>query len=412
MNLTRVQVVNPPSAAAAIRGRAGAMPWPALLAEATTWLLDQPGTPAWLVDCVATGESEACYLTRIAEVISELVVIAASPATIDGDLPLIAAASRPVAVLWAGEAASGELFLELENVRAVCLGEPERGLLAAAAIESKALYPSDPLPDLDVLPRPYRDYSVHRYRLPLPGLPDGPQLIQQAGRGPGRRHGCAWLADDLAHCRRAYPRLTHLVYQDTDLASEAGYLAELGAMLAAGDFPFALRLTLDGEVDPAAWEPLARAAALEVRLAREPEPAEVSALTRLASAGVALSLVAIDSGDYQRLGDEIGAAEVRQLIEGVPLGADNGGADGACESVLQATRPEEAPRGACYRIDGKPEFALGTQDDPGELQIVFKGERTRDANDLRMQTVDEQLVYSLRNGAYALVQGRNPVPSF
>ncbi|WP_413763066.1 hypothetical protein ACEN9J_01240 [Variovorax sp. Varisp41] len=109
---------------------------------------------------------------------------------------------------------------------------------------------------------------------------------------------------------------------------------------------------------------------------------------------------------------EIGAAEVRQLIEGVPLGADNGGADGACESVLQATRPEEAPRGACFRIDGKPEFALGTQDDPGELQIVFKGARTRDANDLRVQTVDEQLVYSLRNGAYALVQGRNPVPSF
>jgi len=63
-------------------------------------------------------------------------------------------------------------------------------------------------------------------------------------------------------------------------------------------------------VDPTAWEPLARAAAIEVRLAREPEPAEVSALTRLASAGVALSLVAIDGGDYKRLGDEVGAAEV------------------------------------------------------------------------------------------------------
>ncbi|MBI5835048.1 MAG: glycosyltransferase family 1 protein [Armatimonadetes bacterium] len=309
MSITRVQVCHPPSAAAAIRGRAGQVPWPARLAEATGWLMAQPDTQAWLVDSVASGESEAGCLTRIAELVTDVVAIAAAPETIDGDLPLIAVAARPVIVLWSGDARAAELFLELPNVRAVVCGEPELGLLAACALDAPTVYPADPLPDLDSLPRPYRDYSVHRYRLPLPGLPDGPQLVQQAGRGPGRRHGAAWLLDDLAFCQRAYPRLTHLLIQDTDLASEAGYLADLGTALAGLDWPWAVRLTLDGPTDPAAWEALTRAAAVEVRLARAPESAELAGLHRLAQAGVALSLAALDAFDLGTLGDELGAAE-------------------------------------------------------------------------------------------------------
>jgi hypothetical protein len=107
------------------------------------------------------------------------------------------------------------------------------------------------------------------------------------------------------------------------------------------------------------------------------------------------------------------AGKVRPLVSAVPLAATNEGADEACEKVLKSEKPEEAPNGACYDISGTPAFVAGADADaPGELRIAFKGERTADAKNRRVETVDSTLVYTYRNNAYVQTEGRNPVPSF
>lgn len=107
------------------------------------------------------------------------------------------------------------------------------------------------------------------------------------------------------------------------------------------------------------------------------------------------------------------AGAVRTLVPSIALSATNEGADEACEKVLKSQKPEEPPRGECYDIGGTPAFAPGADDTtPGELRIVFKGERTSGAKARRVDTVDTTLVYAWRNGAYVLTEGKNPVPSF
>ena len=108
---------------------------------------------------------------------------------------------------------------------------------------------------------------------------------------------------------------------------------------------------------------------------------------------------------------ELGRDAVRGLATSIALSASNTGGDEGCEPVLEGKKPEEPPRNACFDIDGTPEFALGSDEQPGELRIVFHGKRTASEKNLRVETVDATVVYAYRQGAYVLGGGRNPVPA-
>lgn len=107
------------------------------------------------------------------------------------------------------------------------------------------------------------------------------------------------------------------------------------------------------------------------------------------------------------------AGKVRAVVSAIPLSASNEGADEACEKVLKSGKPEEPPQGACYDISGAPAFVAGADDDtPGDMHITFKGVRTANTKNRRVDTVDSTLVYAWRKDAYVLTNGKNPVPSF
>ncbi|MFS2166328.1 hypothetical protein [Variovorax sp. Varisp62] len=106
------------------------------------------------------------------------------------------------------------------------------------------------------------------------------------------------------------------------------------------------------------------------------------------------------------------AGKVRVLARGIALSATNEGADESCEKVPRPGKPEEPPRGACFDVSGTPSFTLGTDEEPGEMRIAFKGEKTSGTKNRRVLTIDSTLVYAWRNGAYVLTEGHNPVPSF
>lgn len=106
------------------------------------------------------------------------------------------------------------------------------------------------------------------------------------------------------------------------------------------------------------------------------------------------------------------AGKVRVLARGIALSATNEGADESCDKEPRPGKPEEPPRGACFDVSGTPSFTLGTDEEPGEMRIAFKGERTSGTKSRRVLTIDSTLVYAWRNGAYVLTEGRNPVPSF
>jgi hypothetical protein len=108
---------------------------------------------------------------------------------------------------------------------------------------------------------------------------------------------------------------------------------------------------------------------------------------------------------------ELGASAVHEMVTSIPLSAENGGSDEACELVLNNERPESPARGNCFDVDGAPEFALGTDDEPGEMRIVYSGKQTARANG-RAETIDRTIVYSYRKGTYVAGEGRNPVPGF
>ncbi|MGJ7525130.1 hypothetical protein [Variovorax sp. GB1P17] len=108
---------------------------------------------------------------------------------------------------------------------------------------------------------------------------------------------------------------------------------------------------------------------------------------------------------------ELGASTVHELVTSIPLSATNSGADEACEQVLQNKRPETPARGNCFDVDGTPEFVLGTDDEPGDMRIVFSGAQTTGTSN-RAQTVDRTVVYTYRKGTYVPGEGRNPVPGF
>ena len=261
-------------------------PWPEELASATAWLLAHSPIVPNLIDSVATGESLESFRLRLAELFVDHVLIATSASSLAEDLQLIetCAPLRPTTVWWPGEPAGAETLLHIPGVRAVVCGEPERALQAALQLADPGVLPGDPVADLDDLPRPYRDYLVYRYRLPLAGLPATPQLLMRAGRR-GRWHSAEWLADDLACCRHNYPLLSHVVLADRALDAEPERFAAFLAVLRAGGLPWAVRV----EGEPAALAECAGAAALEVEFAHEPEAASVAALAELAAGGTVLT---------------------------------------------------------------------------------------------------------------------------
>ncbi|MET3444123.1 hypothetical protein ABIC94_004932 [Variovorax paradoxus] len=104
--------------------------------------------------------------------------------------------------------------------------------------------------------------------------------------------------------------------------------------------------------------------------------------------------------------------KVRALVTGIPLSATNEGTSESCQKGLEPAKPDELPRGACFDVDGTPSFALGTDDEPGEMRIAFKGQRTAGTRNHRVIDLDGTLVYAWRKGAYVRTEGRNPVPSF
>lgn len=104
--------------------------------------------------------------------------------------------------------------------------------------------------------------------------------------------------------------------------------------------------------------------------------------------------------------------QVRALATGIPLSATNEGTSESCQKVPEPAKPDEPPRGACFDVDGTPSFVLGTDDEPGEMRIAFKGQRTAGTRNHRVIALDGTLVYAWRNGAYVRTEGRNPVPSF
>jgi hypothetical protein len=281
---TRILITRPPAP-----GRF--VDWPEPLASATAFFGAAGAGQAMLADGLALGESLAGFRNRIAALVTDAVAVAVTPGDLAEQLGLIEAcgALRPTIVLWPGQPDGAEALLALAGVRAVVCGEPERGLLAAALTEAPAVYPADPVEDLDSLPRPFRDYTVHRYRLALAGLPDGPQLVARAGRGPRRWHSAAWLADDIAFCLRNYPRLGAVVLADEALNAEPERFAAYAEMLRATDRPWAARVRIADAADGEAVGDGLGATALQVAIG-DPSAAE-PVLARLAAAGVTVTTV-------------------------------------------------------------------------------------------------------------------------
>lgn len=109
---------------------------------------------------------------------------------------------------------------------------------------------------------------------------------------------------------------------------------------------------------------------------------------------------------------ELDANAVSELVTSVPLSAENAGADEACDALLKNERPDNPPRGDCFDVNGTPEFTFGTDDEPGEMRIVFSRSRVANGANARLETIDSTTVYAYRKGTYVLSEGRNPVPSF
>ncbi len=264
------------------------VPWPWPLAFATA-LLKQHDHVVSLADSVATRESSEGFLQRISELSCDVVALASCRASLEDDLPLITAAAqmRQVVVLFAdGTVPVAEVLLQVPGLRAVVLGEPEMGLLAAAQLDQPMVYPPDPVRDLDDLPLPYRDHAVHRYREPLPGQPAGPQLALRVSRGPERWRSLAALGEEVELCRRNYPRLTHLFVADPAANAAPDRFAALADQLACDGWPWSARVTLHAPLP----DGLRTAAACEMAVERAPDAGELAALRALVQAGVTVSL--------------------------------------------------------------------------------------------------------------------------
>lgn len=264
----RLLLCNPPWFPA--DGRRPAVEWPEELATCAALLSNDTDTVCHLADSVALGESVASCLGRVAELNLDAVVFALRPATLAEDLELLqtVASLRPTIAWWPGESAGCEALLKVHGVKAVVCGEPERGLLAALALDEPAVYPSDPFEDLDELPRPYRDYSFDRYRYDLPGLPPGPQLVARAGRH-GRWHSVEWLRADLTAALAAQPRAECLVLADPGLAAEPERRAAYAALLDELGRPWAI---VDRPVEPPVPSLREALAAADAALAARPAP--------------------------------------------------------------------------------------------------------------------------------------------
>lgn len=364
------------------------LPWPHLLAAATGWLLAHEHK-AWMVDSIASRESLEGFLERAGELDHDFVLMALSAASLSNDLPLIEAVGerRQVILWWPGKADGAEALLKLTGVRAVVCGEPERGLLAAVNLDEPAVYPSDPIEDLDALPLAYRDYTVHRYRLPLAGLADEPQLHLRVSRGPQRWRGLAAILDELAFLRHNYPRLRQIVVADPAVNTVGERFAELAESLAETGLPWAARVGLETAEAIASVAAASRAAALEVRLEADPSAAAAAALRALAEAGVALTLVSdsASAGDLPAWAQAVGAAatvvrpassegSVREALETVlAAGAPHGTVAGRRVFVVGLHQPDYMPPGlvAGARELGLEGIPVDVFNDPREVHLLL-----------------------------------------
>jgi hypothetical protein len=108
---------------------------------------------------------------------------------------------------------------------------------------------------------------------------------------------------------------------------------------------------------------------------------------------------------------EMGQKSVRTLVKSERVLAENMGASEACQSKLAGKKPQgELPSFDCVDIRGKYSLALGTDESPGELRIVFSGKQSKPGG--AVQRVNETAIYRYGDHGYALIRGRNPVPGF
>ena len=108
---------------------------------------------------------------------------------------------------------------------------------------------------------------------------------------------------------------------------------------------------------------------------------------------------------------ELGKSSVQTLVKSVPLQASNEGSSEACGSMLASKPSTEKVSYGCFDVTGKFSLALGSNELPGDLRIVFSGNSQVDS-DAPLRPVQETLVYRYGQQGYKLISGRNPVPRF
>ncbi len=79
---------------------------------------------------------------------------------------------------------------------------------------------------------------------------------------------------------------------------------------------------------------------------------------------------------------------------------------------MLAGRPSREKVGyICADLSGKYSLALGSDETPGDLTVMFSG-RIQASPEAPLKPIKERLVYRYRKQGYKLISGRNPVPRF
>ncbi len=108
---------------------------------------------------------------------------------------------------------------------------------------------------------------------------------------------------------------------------------------------------------------------------------------------------------------ELGASSVQTLLRSTPLQASSENASEACTDLLSGKPVTEKVGYACFNVSGKYSLALGNDEEPGALRIMFSGRSQADPK-APLKPVQETLVYRYQKQGYKLISGRNPVPAF
>ena len=162
----------------------GYYPYPFLMGYAVSWLRKH-GIDAHMADSILSRETLHSYLTRLKELKFDWVVMETSSASIDNDLKIAKQAARYAKIALCGPHATtfaGEL-IKIPFIKAVLRGEYENASLALAVTGEEKIYDYNIIPDIDILPYPYRDYTVYQYMDAFKVTPKGPQLQMWGSRG-------------------------------------------------------------------------------------------------------------------------------------------------------------------------------------------------------------------------------------